>query len=358
MTFHIRDLPIHRVAVLAPMAGMTDVSFRRLCMEQRCGLVYTELVHAELLVRGVRRSLQNAETTSTERPVGVQLYGPDPATLAEAARYVEEHIPCDLIDLNMGCPVAKIVSKGAGAAIMRQPHLVERLVRAVVDAVDLPVTAKTRSGWSDKEINAVDVGKAVEAGGGQALAVHARTKAQRHEGPVDWELLAEIKQALSIPVIGNGGIHDPAHALRMREQTGVDAVMVGRGALGNPWIFSQIDDAWHDRPVLVPSAAERRALIVGHVTSTHESFRRWAHKAREVGAAEGRAMAYLRGHLIHYVDGAPGARDFKRLLNTLFSAEDVIAAIDTAWEWDQPLRAEPDAARILAPRPDHGLRTG
>ena len=346
VTFLIRDLPISRVAVLAPMAGMTDIAFRQLCVEQRCGLVYTELVHSRLLLEGNRRALQNAETRSDERPVGVQLYGPDPETLAAAAQYVEEHIPCDLIDLNMGCPVPKVVSKGAGAAIMRQPKLVERLVRAVVDAVDLPVTAKTRSGWTDREINAVEVGKAVEAAGGVALAVHARTRKQRHEGPVNWDLLAEIKQTLSIPVIGNGGIEDAEHALRMRDQTGVDAVMVGRGAVGNPWLFGQIDDAWNGRPVRQPSAAERRALIVRHLATAHDGFRRWAKKSREVDAAEGRAMAFVRGHLVKYVRGAPGERDFKRRLNSLFTIDDVLDGIDAAWGWDDAVRAA--SAALLA----------
>ena len=333
MTLRIRDVSVPAVAVLAPMAGMSDIAFRQLCVDQGCGLVYTELVHSQLLLDGNRRALQHAETTPTERPVGVQLYGQDPEVLAAAARYVEEHIPCDLIDLNMGCPVPKVVSKGAGAAIMRQPQLVERLVRAVVDAVDLPVTAKTRSGWTDAEINAVAVGKAVEAGGGAALAVHARTRAQRHEGPVDWDLLAEIKAALSIPVIGNGGINDAAHALRMREQTGVDAVMVGRGAVGNPWLFGQIDDAWHGRPLRVPSAAERRRVIVRHLASAEDGFRRWAKKPRELKEAEGRAMAFVRGHLVRYVRGAPGEREFKRGLNGLFTSAEVLAAIDRAWEW-------------------------
>ena len=334
MPFQIRDLPIEQIAVLAPMAGLTDIAFRQLCVDQRCGLVYTELVHARLLLDGNRRARQNAETRASERPVGVQLYGQDPQTLADAARYVEEHIPCDLIDLNMGCPVPKIVSKGEGAAIMRQPRLVERLVRACVHAVDLPVTAKTRSGWTDKELNAVEVGKAVEAGGGQALAVHARTRAQRHEGPVNWDLLATIKQELSIPVIGNGGITDAAHALRMRAQTGIDAVMVGRGAIGNPWLFGQIDDAWHGRPIVHPTPAERRATVLRHLASAEAGFRRWAKKQREADAAEGRAMAFVRGHLVGYVRGAPGERDFKRALNTLFTVADVLAAMDAAWGWD------------------------
>ncbi|HCP45315.1 MAG TPA: tRNA dihydrouridine synthase DusB, partial [Deltaproteobacteria bacterium] len=240
MPFSIGPISVARVAVLAPMAGITDHNFRFLCREQRCGMVYTELVNADCLLRGLQRSFRLVETQPGERPVGVQLYGWDPQPLAEAAAWVEEHIDCDLIDLNMGCPVPKVVSRGAGAALMRDPQRVERLVRAVVDAVELPVTAKTRSGWTENEINAVDVALAVEAGGGQCIAVHGRTRAQRHEGPVNWPLLAEIKRAVDIPVIGNGGILEASHAITMREQSGVDAVMVGRGAIGNPWIFKQM----------------------------------------------------------------------------------------------------------------------
>jgi tRNA-dihydrouridine synthase B len=345
VTFRIADIHVDSVAVLAPMAGMTDISFRMLCAEQRCGLVYTELVHAGMLLQGSRRAMQNVETDPSERPVGVQLYGPDPAELAEAARWVEEHIPCDLIDLNMGCPVPKIVSRGAGAAIMRDPCLVERLVRAVADAVSLPVTAKTRSGWDDTQINAVEVGKAVEQAGGVALAVHARTRAQRHEGPVNWELLAEIKQALSIPVIGNGGVQDPAGALAMRRSTGVDAVMIGRGAIGNPWIFGQIDDAWHGRPVHAPTDAERRATLLRHLDAAQAGFERWAHQTKTRSTAEGRAMAFLRGHLVRYMHGAPGEDGFRKLLNGLNTVEQVLAAADEAWGWDDDVRS---ASRSLA----------
>lgn len=339
MTFRIHQLHVNGVAVLAPMAGMTDISFRRLCAELGCPLVYTELVHARLLLEGARRSLQNVETAPDERPVGVQLYGQDPDVLAEAARWVEEHIVCDLIDLNMGCPVPKIVSRGAGAAIMRNPPLVERLVRSVSDAVSLPVTAKTRSGWDDSELNALEVGKAVEQGGGKALAVHARTRAQRHEGPVNWDLLAEIKEALSIPVIGNGGVTTPEHALRMREATGVDAVMVGRGALGNPWLFGQIDDLWHGRAVREPTAVERRVLLVRHLRTAHEGFERWAtSKSRNRHTPEGRAMAFLRGHLVRYMRGSPGEEAFKRRLNTLHTIDEVLAAADETWGWGDDVR--------------------
>jgi tRNA-dihydrouridine synthase B len=322
---------IDRVAVLAPMAGMTDRTFRLLCVEQDCGLVYTELVHARLLLQGEPRSRQQAETREGERPVGVQLYGTDPDVLAEAARWVEANLPADLIDLNMGCPVAHVVTRGAGAALMREPRLVETLVKAVVDAVDLPVTAKTRSGWSDGEINAPDVARAVEAAGGQAIAVHARTRAQRHEGPVDWDLLAEIKRTVSIPVIGNGGITRPEHAVRMREVTGVDAVMVGRGALGNPWIFREIDAAWHGRPIPAVTVEERMAMVRRHLDGSIATFNQWAKKKKDIAQAESRGVRYTRGHLVRYASGAPGERDFKKRLNSFQRPEAALAALEDAW---------------------------
>jgi nifR3 family TIM-barrel protein len=271
------------------------------------------------------------ETAEDERPVGVQLFHQDPEVLAEAARWVEEHIACDLLDLNMGCPVPKVVSKGAGAALMRQPKLVERLVAAVVDAVDLPVTAKTRSGWSDTEINAVDVAKAVEAGGGQAIAVHGRTRAQRHEGPVNWELLAEVKNSVAIPVIGNGGVVDPAGALAMRQATGVDSVMVGRGALGNPWVFEAIDAAWTGREPILPSTAQRLELIETHLQEAIGANIRWSRKHKELDSAEERAMRYMRGHLIRYVAGTPGEAGFRTALPSLLSLEDVLRAVRSAF---------------------------
>ena len=191
---------------------------------------------------------------------------------AEAARWVTEHVPCDLIDLNMGCPVPRVVTRGAGAALMRDPSLVERLVGAVVNATSLPVTAKTRSGWAEGERNAVDVARAVEAAGGVAIAVHARTRSQRHEGPVDWPLLASVREAVSIPVIGNGGIVNAEGALAMRSATGVDAVMIGRGALGNPWIFRSIERAWRGEPDAPPTLDERIADYLFGVP-VHRPFR-------------------------------------------------------------------------------------
>lgn len=348
MPLQIGPLSVAQVAVLAPMAGMTDAIFRTLCVEAGCGLVYTELVKADCLLRGLTPSLRLVETRPEERPVGVQLFHHEPAVLAEAARWVEEHIPCDLIDLNMGCPVPKVVTKGAGAALMRQPRLVEQLVAGVVEAVDLPVTAKTRSGWDDKDLNAVEVARAVEAGGGRAIAVHARTAAQRHEGPVDWDLLAEVKRAVSIPTLGNGGITRPEEALAMREATGVDAVMVGRGALGNPWIFEAIDAAWTGRAPKLPTVEERLSLIERHLRAAITANERWAKKAKERDAAEERAMRYVRGHLIRYVADAPGFLDFRKRLPELVNLELVLDAVRDAWLAPPDGGGGPTASKTVA----------
>jgi len=331
MAMKIGQNTIHEVAVLAPMAGFTDLNFRLICKEQGCGLVYTELVSADCLLREVRGSIRLVETDPRERPVGVQLYGADIHKLAEAARWVEENVPCDLIDLNMGCPVTRIVSRGEGAALMRDPRLVERLVRAVSDAVSLPVTAKIRAGWKDGEINAVEVSRAIEGGGSQAVAVHARTRAQRHEGAVDFSLLAAIKEAVSIPVLGNGGVRSATDALSMREQTGVDAVMVARGALGNPWIFRQISDAWHGRPTVAPTDEERLAMLERHLRGSVLSSMQWSRKAKERASAEGRGVARMRGHLLQYVSATPGAQDFRKSLNDLNTIEDALSAARAAF---------------------------
>lgn len=327
MPFRIGPVEVPGIAVLAPMAGVTDLNFRLLCKERGCAFVYTELVSAEGLLRGVRNAVRLVETTPGERPVGVQLYGHDPDRLAEAASWVQANVPCDLIDLNMGCPVPKVVTKGAGAALMRDPRLVEKLVRAVVDAVTLPVTAKTRSGWTEKEINAVDVARAIEQGGGSCVALHARTRAQRHDGPVDWELLGEVKRAVSVPVIGNGGVTDWRIALDMRASTGVDAVMIGRGAIGNPWIFEQVEAAWHGRPVLEPTFADRFAVGRRHAEAAVATFFQWADRDRDRAEAERRAVSFIRSHLVGYVRGLPGAGEFRRKLNSLNTLALTIAAL-------------------------------
>jgi tRNA-dihydrouridine synthase len=200
-----------------------------------------------------------------------------------------------------------------------------------VDAVALPVTAKTRSGWDASDINAVTVAQAVEAGGGAAIAVHARTRAQRHEGPVDWDLLAEVKQAVSIPTLGNGGVEGPSDAIAMRDATGVDAVMVGRGALGNPWVFDAIAAEWDGRETRPPSVDQRLVVIERHLRGTVEANLRWAARPGELKSAEAAAMRYVRGHLLRYVADAPGQASFKQRMPQLLGVDDVLEAVREAW---------------------------
>lgn len=327
----IGPLQIPEPALLAPMAGLTDSVFRQLCREHGCGLVYTELIGADHLVRDTHRSRQQAETSAGGRPVAVQLYHGEAEVLAEGARWVTENVACDLVDLNMGCPVPRVVSKGAGAALMRDPARVERLVAAVVAATTLPVTAKIRAGWDEGERNAVDVARAIEAGGGQAVAVHARTRLQRHEGPVDCRLLAEVKAAVGIPVIGNGGILSAADAVAMRDQCGVDGVMVGRGCIGNPWIFGAAGRAWAGRPAGEPTPDERIQTIDRHLAAIIAAFQRRARRVRDVEAAIPRAVRWIRGHMVGYLRGAPGGPAAVRQLNDLNTPEELLNAVRKAW---------------------------
>ncbi len=247
--------------VLAPLAGYTERAFRGLVRRTGgCGLVVTEMVSSEGLTRGSRVSRELASVTREERPVGIQIFGSDPARMADAAAVVEE-LGASLVDINMGCPVPKVIRTGSGAALMRDVDRAARLVASVAKAIRIPVTAKLRSGWDDDHINAPEVATALEQAGAAALTVHPRCRSERHRGRAAWKVIAEVKQAVGIPVIGNGDVTDPASARAMIQETGVDAVMVGRGALKNPWVFRQIDDDLSGRAVVEPSMEEFREAL-------------------------------------------------------------------------------------------------
>lgn len=229
--------------LLAPLAGVTDAPFRRICGEMGAGLVYSEMVSAKGLWYKDKNTDRLLEILDGEAPVAYQIFGHEPEIMAEAVHMLNErkHV---LLDINMGCPVPKIVRNGEGSALMRDPDLAQRVVEAAVSASTKPVTVKIRAGWNDAEKNAVEVARAIEAGGASAVAVHGRTREQFYSGNADWKIIAAVKDAVRIPVIGNGDVSDLTAAYRMMQETGCDFVMIGRGALGNPWIFESLARAW------------------------------------------------------------------------------------------------------------------
>jgi nifR3 family TIM-barrel protein len=255
------DVPL----ALAPMAGMTDTAFRRLVKRRGgCGLVVTEMVSSEGLVRGVDRTLEYAEYTEEERPVSIQIFGGDPAKMAEAARIVEG-MGADIVDVNMGCPVPKIAKHNAGCSLMREPAHAQAIVRAMTDAVTIPVTVKMRAGWNDREINAPDLARRMEDAGAAAIAVHGRTAEQSYNGFSDWELIARVAEGLRIPLFGSGDCVAPEQALERLSGGRISGVLVGRGALRNPWIFSQAADLLDGRPAREVTLAERGRFLLEYL---------------------------------------------------------------------------------------------
>lgn len=250
--------------VVAPMAGMTDTAFRRLVKRQGgCGLVVSEMVSSEGLVRGIDRTLEYAEFTEEERPVSIQIFGGDPPRMAEAARIVEA-IGADIVDVNMGCPVPKIAKHQAGCSLMREPDHAAAVVEAMANAVKIPVTVKMRAGWNDTERNAPTLARLVQEAGAAAVAVHGRTAAQSYSGSADWDLVADIASRLAIPVFGSGDCVEPDHIIQ-RLQTGVAGVLVGRGVLRNPWILAQANDIAAGRGARAVSRAERGRFLLEYI---------------------------------------------------------------------------------------------
>ena len=307
----IGNVEITGKAALAPMAGVADRAFRKICMDHGAACVIGEMVSAKGLTYGDRKSAELLELDADIRPAAIQLFGDDPAIMAQAAKQALEFNP-DWIDINFGCPAPKIVGNHTGSALMREPDLCRCIVQAVKDAVPIPVTAKIRKGYAKDEVNAVEVALACEAGGADAITVHGRTRDQMYAPPVDWDIIRQVKQAVKVPVIGNGDVVDAKSAAALYEQTGCDLIMVGRGALGAPWIFSQIE-AYLNHEVLLPtpSMTQRMATLMKQVELTVR------YKGERV------ALLEARKHAAWYTNGLRGAAGLRRKAGEIATLEDL-----------------------------------
>ena len=313
--------PVHSDSpfLLAPLAGVSDSPFRRLARRQGASIVYTEMVSADGLVRGNRATLDYCAFDPEERPIGIQLFGSDPDIMADATRRLsnlpEAQRP-DLIDINMGCPVRKVVNRSAGAALLNNVPLLQGIVRKMSAATAIPVTAKIRLGWDEGSRNVVDVARALEDAGAAAVAIHARTRAEKFEGEAHWEMIGQAKQAVGIPVIGNGDVRTHADAARMLATTGCDAVMMGRAAFGDPWVFRRVR-AFHERgeTLAPPSAAERLEMGLCHLRLMVE------HLGETVAARE------MRKHVAWYIKGLPRSARVRDQVNHTHATEDLAALL-------------------------------
>jgi tRNA-dihydrouridine synthase B len=316
--------------VLAPMAGYTDAAMRSICAGYGAGMTATEVVNADGLVHGSKLTWQLLESDPADRPIAAHLYGSDPVILAEAAGRIDLLRRFDVIDINCGCPVRKIVAKDAGVALMKHPERIAAIVSAVRRAVSVPVTVKTRIGLADDCVNVAEVAAAAEAGGAAAIAVHGRLASNHHRGPADWDAIARVKAECGIPVIGNGGINIAADVPRMLAATGVDGVMIGRAAVGAPWIFQDARLLLAGETPPAHSAAELRAAVSEQLRRlVGLKVKEQALRRRSSVSPDTAAALHFRAHLVQYLRGMRNWVDIRRGLNAMTSSADILRAVDT-----------------------------
>lgn len=300
----IKDIEFENNIFLAPMAGIADRAFRELCINYGAGYTVTEMVSSKGLTMGDKKSKELLTLGEIESPAGAQIFGDDPEIMAQAAKKCLEFHP-DIIDINMGCPAPKIAMNGGGASLMKNPKLAGEIVKAVSDAVDIPVTVKIRKGWDDESITAVELAQIAEKNGASAITVHGRTRMQMYSGKVDYDIIAKVKKAVDIPVIANGDITDEQSAAIMLEKTNADAIMIGRGALGNPWIFRRINAYLSECRVLPDvSINEKMAVMLKHIQKIIEY------------KGEYTAMREARHHAAYYTKGIRGGAALRKEIST------------------------------------------
>ena len=312
----IGNVTLDNNVILAPMAGVTDLPFRLLCKEQGVGLNCMEMVSAKAIYYNNKNTEELMQIHPEEMPVSLQLFGSDPEIISEMAKRIEER-PFAILDINMGCPVPKVVNNGEGSALMKNPKLVEAILSKLVKAISKPVTVKIRKGFNDENVNAVEIAKIAESCGVAAVAVHGRTREQYYSGKADWDIIAAVKDAVKIPVIGNGDVTDAYSAKALQEQTGCDGIMVGRAAQGNPWIFKEITTYLETGELLPkPTPQQVKEVIIRHAKLQLEF------KGEYTGVRE------MRKHLAWYTTGYPNSARFRQMINSMESMDELLESVE------------------------------
>ena len=317
MEWYIGNVKIKNQLVLAPMAGICNSAFRRICKEMGCGLIYAEMVSDKAITYNNKKTIDMLYMTEEERPIVQQIFGSDKESFVIAAKYIYENMHPDIIDINMGCPVPKVAVRAqAGSALLKNPDKIYDIVKSVVDAVPIPVTVKIRSGWDFSNINAVEVAKIVEKAGASAICVHPRTRSQGYSGKADWTIIKKVKENVSIPVIGNGDIKSPEDVKRMMDETNCDAVMIGRGILGNPWLIANSLLYLDSKPIKKISVLDKIDMCLKHLSYLQEL------KNEKLACLE------IRNHIGWYFKGVSGCNELKNNIYKTTNICDIISILN------------------------------
>ena len=326
MEWYIGNIKIDNPVVLAPMAGISNSAYRRICKEMGCGLIYAEMVSDKAITFGNQKTLDMLYMTEEERRITQQIFGSDKESFVEAAKYIYENMHPDIIDINMGCPVPKVAVRAqAGSALLKDPNKIYDIVKSVVDAVPIPVTVKIRSGWDQEHINAVEVAQIIEKAGAEAICVHPRTRSQGYSGKADWDIIRQVKEVVSIPVIGNGDIKTPDDAKRMMEITHCDAVMIGRGVLGNPWLIRNTIHLLKNEDIEDVAVEDKIDMCLKHLNYLRDL------KNDKLACLE------IRNHIGWYFKGIKSANELKNKIYQTTDIHDIISMLihfreEKSWE--------------------------